>query len=164
MKRVVKYLLFLVLAAMVVACGPKPNSMAEYEIEGPCSSCPSSRLASILEDVNGVVDVKFNKDTTTVTISYDSTFTPIYKIINMLNVNGYDIDDYLGSEIMYPCCKAMADNGSEIDPFDDPYEDFENSLLDTDDIFDDIGDEQDFRELDPVIEQELMEGFNDDTD
>lgn len=104
----------LVLLAVLQACGPGANATYRFEIGGACSACPSVRLDSTLAGIAGVVRSAYDPLEGTLVVAVDTHKVNRDYFIQVLNDNGYDVDDHYALEPVFldACCSAIVEGAA----------------------------------------------------
>jgi hypothetical protein len=81
----------------------------EFDIEGPCEKCPLTRLDSVLKSIKGIKDYTIDGKQNKVIIQYDSLKLPSRKLIDALNLAGYNIGEDFATIGDYgdACCENV---------------------------------------------------------
>jgi hypothetical protein len=81
----------------------------EFDIEGPCERCPLARLDSVLKTIKGVKDYTIDGKQNKLIIKYDSLKLPSPKLVEALNLAGYNIGEDFATIGDYgdSCCENV---------------------------------------------------------
>jgi hypothetical protein len=81
----------------------------EFDIEGPCEKCPLTRLDSVLKSIKGIKDYTIDGKQNKIIIQYDSLKLSSPKLIEALNLAGYNIGEHFATIGDYgdSCCENI---------------------------------------------------------
>lgn len=115
-------LLLLSLFLLRCSSGPEANLRLRFDYIGDCSTCPISRMDSILRTFFpvGVVSVSLDTLQNQVLLDIDSNLVKVDTVRQVLLAYGYEIDEELSADpVLSPCC-VIADAGSAAGPLAGP--------------------------------------------
>lgn len=98
-----------ILSIVIISCEAQINNAKTdtVKIYGNCGKC--KRTIEKAGNMDGIAEVRWNKDTKMASITYDTTVTTIDKIIQRIANTGYDSDAYTAPDKAYhnlhSCCQ-----------------------------------------------------------
>lgn len=102
----------LCLSLLLPGCGgePKTTTTVSLEIGGDCESCPTQRLDTLLARVAGVTNVRYDRATNELTLSFDSSFVKSPVLVALLNDAGYDAGESMTvlPSLIDKCCSVVS--------------------------------------------------------
>ncbi len=90
--------------------GPEENLLIRFPYDGECSSCPLTRMDSLLRHYfpQAIVQVSYDSVHQQVVLHLDSTYVRIDTLVQVLLTYGYEVNDQFPSDpLLSPCCTPI---------------------------------------------------------